>query len=729
MNKILDKIAYSFISKNTEMSGLEKIKARVLVNTCFLTSLILFLEGLHLYLRTDKAPVLITIVILCVLSIPMLLKKTGELRGVSFILPLLIITTFPLMTLTQNGLGPSVMLYFLTLPLISLYFTGPKNGLIFTLIGLVTLITGLYLHSSGHEIPLFSKLANEVVLHTGVTLICLYCLITYFTWHYERSLIDTRDRVKVSESKALQANKTKDIFWANMSHEIRTPLNGILGMTNLLLDSRLNQDQEELIEIIRDSSENLNIILSDVIDYSKMESNELEVLKKPFSLHKCLEQVVSLFEHAAKEKRINLSYSIDSDVSCGILTDESRLRQILINLVANAIKFTDQGFVKILVEKGTKKDLLNFIIEDSGIGIPLDKRDKLFEPFSQIDDGSSRRYGGTGLGLTICKKLLEILGGKIRVESRLGEGSIFSFNLRAMPVQIKSRQRTTQSTTQEALQLTRTLSLRILVVEDNPVNRRLIISLLNKNGFSPDYAENGLEAVELTLKNTYDLIFMDIQMPEMDGITATRKIIENNPVKRPKIVAVTANVLQEDRDRCFEAGMDDFMAKPINNNILLAILERYSKQVLEIKSAFDDYEESSYNGNGVDSLAFSRKISPSESYLHFDARELLDNFGDDLFVIETIVEQFEESYRGDIESLEDNLSSKDFESLQLKAHSLKGSFASLFCKKGLSLSIQLERLAKNTEYEGVEDLIIEIKLLSEELVGELEVFLDQRKAA
>jgi two-component system sensor histidine kinase/response regulator len=296
-----------------------------------------------------------------------------------------------------------------------------------------------------------------------------------------------------------------------------------------------------------------------------------------------------------------------------------------------------------------------------------------------------------------------------------------------MPVQIKPR--TGETNLQDGLHLTKTLSLKILVVEDNPVNKRLIVSLLNKNGFSPDCAENGLEAVSLVAENTYDLIFMDLQMPEMDGITATKKIIEMNPVKRPKIVAVTANVLQEDRDQCFEAGMDDFMAKPINNNILLSILERYSKQVLEVKSAFDDYDDNPYSSVNGSFLTQGSKISSSENYRMFDARELLDNFADDLFVIETIVEQFQEKYMEDIESLEESLRDKDFENLQLKAHSLKGSFASLFCKKGLTLSIQLERLAKNAESDGANDLIFEIKFLSEELVEELETFLNLRKTA
>jgi CheY-like chemotaxis protein/HPt (histidine-containing phosphotransfer) domain-containing protein len=269
-----------------------------------------------------------------------------------------------------------------------------------------------------------------------------------------------------------------------------------------------------------------------------------------------------------------------------------------------------------------------------------------------------------------------------------------------------------------------------LVVEDNRVNQLVIKSILRKwKGVSFDFANHGIEALEAMKTKAYDVVLMDLQMPEMDGITATRKIIEMNPLKRPKIVAVTANVLQEDRDQCFEAGMDDFMAKPINNNILLSILERYSKQVLEIKNSFEGFGDGIFSGANSNFLTEGSKVSSSENYIMFDARELLDNFADDLFVIETIVEQFQENYMEDIEVLEESLRAKDYEKLQLKAHSLKGSFASLFCKKGLSLSIQLERLARNGETDGANHLIFEIKLLSEELVEELEAFLNLRKSA
>ncbi|MCF8059873.1 MAG: response regulator [Bacteriovoracaceae bacterium] len=724
MKTLLDKIADYFIPKSLGLTSVEMIKARVLINSCFLASTLMILSGLNRYFLTDDFPSSVIAMTFLLCLIPYFIKKVGNFNLVAYLLPTLSLIVLPIITYLRGGLNTTPGLWFAAIPIMSLYFVGPKKGLIYSLLGLVLLIAFLHLHTQKFPFPPTNLDLQAKNLHNGIGLICLFVFITYLTWHYEKSTLENQTRLKLSEQKALQANKTKDIFWANISHEIRTPLNGILGMTNLLLDSRLNKDQGELLQIIKDSAENLNIILSDVIDYSKIETNEIEIQKKPFSLVKTLDQIVQLFQHMANEKGIDLSYSIDSDVPYGILTDENRLRQIIINLVANAIKFTDHGFVKILLERGSRKDVIKFSIEDTGIGIPQNKLEKIFKPFTQVDDSNSRKYGGTGLGLVICKKLVEILGGKIHFESQVGQGSTFSFSIKVMSVQVKGRENDTLFNRPD-LHLTKTVALNILVVEDNPVNRRLLVSLLNKNGHDPDIAVNGVEAVNFAKDKFYDLIFMDLQMPEKDGITATKEILEIHSENRPKIVAVTANVLQEDRDKCFEAGMDDFMAKPINNNILISILERYSKQVLEFKDAFMDYEEAVVPRNE----SKVTRIDSSEHYTTFDAIELLDNFSDDIFVIETIVQQFSEKYGEDLSILFEAIENNDFATIELRAHSLKGSFASLFCKKGLTLSIQLERMGKLADSSEAEDVLNEMKVLCGELVEELETFLNLRQSA
>jgi signal transduction histidine kinase/CheY-like chemotaxis protein/HPt (histidine-containing phosphotransfer) domain-containing protein len=719
MKKLLDKMADYFLPSGLELNSEEMIKARVLINSCFLASTLIFIASLNRYFLTDSFPSVSLYIIAAITIIPFLIKKVKNYQFIFHFFPTITLFLLPLVAYFRGGLDSNAALWFVALPVSSLYFIGPRKGIIYSLIGLTFLIAFLHLHITPFEFPEQVIKEEEKILHHGIGLICLFIFNTYLTWHYEKSTIENQTRLKTSQEKALQANKTKDIFWANISHEIRTPLNGILGMTNLLLDSRLSKEQKEYLDIIRDSAENLNIILSDVIDYSKIETNEIEIQRKPFSLIRTLDQVLEVFEHQANEKDIKISYSIDTDVPNGILTDEARLRQILINLVANAIKFTDQGFVKILVERGSRRDMLIFNVEDTGIGIPQSKREKLFKPFSQLDEGSSRRYGGTGLGLVICKNLVELLGGKINVESHVGQGTTFSFSIRIMPIQTKNHISEASDEDKEFFSL-RTSSLKILVAEDNPVNRRLIISLLNKNGYNPDIAENGLEAVELAKKNKYELIFMDLQMPVMDGFTATQQILELYPEERPKIVAVTANVLQEDRDKCFEAGMDDFLAKPINNNLLVSILERYSKQLYGYKQSFLDIADN------------SQEVTPirqEETYLSFDVLELLDNYSDDMFVIETMVNQFSERYEEDLKIIHDSILTGDFSTLELKAHSMKGSFASLFCKKGLSYSIQLERMGKTSSNDNAIAIINELKIICAELVVELQDFIEKRKEA
>lgn len=608
----------------------------------------------------------------------------------------------------------------------SFYFAGSKKGAILSLFGLFTLLLLLYFDLNGHIYPHQVDRQSGFIIHGAIILISIFILISYITWHYEKLNTEIQTRLIQSEDKAKIANRTKDVFWANISHEIRTPLNGILGMTHLILDSRINNEQRELLEIIKDSAEDLNIILSDVIDYSKIEMKELEIVKRPFNLKHCLEEVIQLFYHMAQEKGLKLTYVIDSDIPKGILSDETRFKQVLINLVANAIKFTDHGYVKIIVEKSAKKDILNFIIEDSGIGIEEKKIERLFRPFTQIDDGRTRKYGGIGLGLVICKKILELIGGDIKVESRVGAGSIFTFSLKAIQVHLASFHEIHHSVSQAYLP--KALNLSVLIAEDNSVNRKLLISLLNKNLIYPDIATNGLEALELSKEKNYDLIFMDIQMPVMDGITATKNMIShhkrNNINHRPIIIAVTANVLKEDRDRCFEAGMDDFMAKPINNNILVTVINRYSQQLLSkspqpkavfSSSNFPPPTNESFNPKDVLS-AKTQKIASLQSYDSFDPRALLNHFAGDSFIIENIFDQFLGKYIEDIEILQSAIDKSEYQKLALKGHSLKGTFTTLFCDKGREKALELEILGKSQNLRGAQELLNEIRDISESLI-------------
>ncbi len=735
IKQFLDQIADNFLKDGIPLTGSENAKALVFINTCFFSSALLLIASFNRFLATDTLPLFALFLCLVLLSLPYLIKYSKNYRKYSISLPVVALVAAPVLTYIRGGIGTSQAMLFIIIPILSFYFAGSKKGAVLSFIGLSQLFVFLYLDLSGHNYPSNNTLLkdNALIVHNGITLISIFALISYITWHYEKLSYESEMELIKSENRAKVANKTKDVFWANISHEIRTPLNGILGMTNLVLDSRINTEQRELLDIIKDSAENLNIILSDVIDYSKIETNELEIVKRPFNLQHCLEEVTQLFFHMAQEKNIKLTYSIDSDVPKGILTDENRLKQVLINLVANAIKFTDHGFVKIIVEKSAKKDTLSFFIEDSGIGIEQKKMERLFRPFSQIDDGRNRKYGGTGLGLVICKKILQLLGGDIKAESKMGSGSTFSFSLKAMQVQLATRHGTYESDV--PTRLTKSLNLHVLIAEDNAVNRKLLISLLNKNHIYPDIATNGVEAFEMSKEKRYDLIFMDIQMPVMDGITATKNIItynkDQNISHRPVIIAVTANVLQEDRDRCFEAGMDDFMAKPINNNILVAVIERYSHQVmLESRPSRNITERMNepsselqrmFNSNEIISAKLERNI-PQKKYDSFDLDALLNHFSEDLYIIENMFDQFLNKYLEDIKTLQEAIDEKDYKNLALKAHSLKGTFTTLFCSKGREKTMELELLGRKESIIGAQEVLDEIRDVSESLIQDYQDF-------
>ncbi len=735
----LDQIADNFLKSNQGLTEAEVSKARVFINTNFFASVLLLIACINRYFITDSVPVFALLLSITLTSFPFLIKWTGDYKRIAVLLPLLASVATPTLVYLRGGFASSPATLFILIPLLSFYFAGSKKGASLSLFGVFTMLTFLYLDLDGHEYPQLVASDKNNIVHTAITLISVYILMSYVTWHYEKLNTEAQNNLSKSENKAHAANKTKDIFWANISHEIRTPLNGILGMTNLVLDSRINQEQRELLEIIKDSAENLNIILSDVIDYSKIETHELEIVKRPFDLRHSLEDIVQLFYHMANEKGIKLSYSIDSDVPKGILTDENRLKQILVNLVANAIKFTDYGQVKIIVEKSSRKDTLNFIVEDSGIGIEEKKMERLFRPFTQIDDGRTRKYGGTGLGLVICKKIVELLGGTIHVESKVGTGSTFTFSLKAMQVQLAPHRGNNYINQQN--HLAKTLNLNVLIAEDNAVNRKLLISLLNKNHIYPDVAINGLDALDMAKEKQYDLIFMDIQMPIMDGITASKHIIseakKSNSNHRPTIIAVTANVLQEDRDRCFEAGMDDFMAKPINNNILVSVIERYSQQVLSKSPYARVLPELDQLANFDMNLpagikpenVISARIEEHKSFNTFDVEALMNHFADDLYIVENMFDQFLNKYIEDIESLQKSIDELEYETLALKAHSLKGTFTTLFCERGRTLSMDLEAHGKKTNIEGSQELLNEIRDLCESLIHDYQEFILYKKAS